>query len=90
MLAQMFVGIDVANAPRDSALRPTGERWAVPNDETGMAALIGRLQAVQPTRIVLEATGSRSRGYDTHALFSCLLGHSYHARSTPKASQTMR
>jgi transposase len=57
----MFVGIDVAKAQLDIALRPTGERWAVPNDETGIAALVGRLQAVQPTLIVLEATGGYHR-----------------------------
>jgi transposase len=43
------------------ALRPTGERWAVTNDAPGIAALIGQLQAVQPTRSVLEATGGSHR-----------------------------
>jgi transposase len=57
----MFVGIDVAKAQLDIALRPTGERWAVPNDETGIAALVGQLQAVPPTLIVLEATGGYHR-----------------------------
>ena len=61
MLSQMFVGIDVAKAQLDIALRPTGERWAVPNDEPGITALVGRLQAVQPTLIVLEATGGSHR-----------------------------
>lgn len=58
---QYFVGIDVAKAQLDIALRPTGERWAVSNDETGIAALVVRLQAVQPMLIVLEATGSYHR-----------------------------
>jgi transposase len=58
---QVFVGIDVAKAQLDIALRPTGERWAVTNDETGMAALVARLQAAQPTLIVLEATGGYHR-----------------------------
>jgi transposase len=39
------------------ALRPTGERWAMATDDTGMAALVARLQAVPPTLMVLEATG---------------------------------
>ena len=30
-----FVGIDVAKAQLDIALRPAGERWAVPNDASG-------------------------------------------------------
>jgi len=55
------VGIDVATAQRDSALRPTGERWAVATDETSMAALMARLEAVQPTRIGLAATGGSQR-----------------------------
>jgi transposase len=58
---QYFVGIDVAKAQLDIALRPTGERWAVSNEETGIAALVVRLQAVQPLLIVLEATGGYHR-----------------------------
>ena len=30
-----FVGIDVAKAQLDIALRPSGERWAVANDASG-------------------------------------------------------
>ena len=51
MLSQIFVGIDVAKAQLDIALRPTSERWAVPNDEPGIATLVSRLQAVQPTLV---------------------------------------
>jgi transposase len=53
--------MDVAKAHLDIALRPTGERWAVTNDETGIAALVVRLQAVQPMLMVLEATGGYHR-----------------------------
>jgi len=56
-----FVGREVAKAQLDIALRPTGERWAVTNDETGIAALVVRLQAVPPTLMVLEATGGYHR-----------------------------
>ena len=55
------VGIDVATAQLDIALRPTGERWAVANDDVGMAALVARLQTMPPTLIVLEATGGYQR-----------------------------
>jgi transposase len=58
---QLFVGIDVAKAQLDVALRPTGERWAVVNDDTSMATLVARLQAMHPTLIVLEATGGYQR-----------------------------
>jgi transposase len=44
-------------AQLEIALRPTGERWAVANDDAGITTLVVRLQAVQPTLIVLEATG---------------------------------
>jgi transposase len=43
------------------ALRPSGERWAVPNDAGGIATLVERLQALTPTLIVLEATGGLER-----------------------------
>jgi transposase len=55
------VGIEVANAQLDVALRPTGERWAVANDDTSIAALVVRLQAMHPTLIVLDATGGYQR-----------------------------
>jgi len=53
--------MDVAKAQLDIALRPTGERWAVTNDETGITALVVQLQAMQPMLIVLEATGGYHR-----------------------------
>jgi transposase len=56
-----FVGIDVAKAQLDIAVRPSGERWAVPNDASGVVTLVERLQALHPTLIVLEATGGLER-----------------------------
>jgi len=56
-----FVGIDVAQAQWDIALRPSGERWAVPNDTSGVTMLVERLQPLHPTLIVLEATGGLER-----------------------------
>ena len=56
-----FVGIDVAKAQLDIAVRPSGERWAVPNDAGGVVTLVDRLQALHPTLIVLEATGGLER-----------------------------
>ena len=57
----VFVGLDVAKAQLALALRPTGARGAVTNDETGMAALVVQLQALQPTLSGLEATGGYHR-----------------------------
>src|SRR5256884_4483937 len=56
-----FVGIDVAKAQLDIALRPSGERWSVPNDTNGVTTLVDRMQTLQPTLIVLEATGGLER-----------------------------
>jgi transposase len=58
---QLFVGLEVAKAPLDVALRPTGERWAVVNDAPSIATLGARLQARHPTRMVLEAPGGYQR-----------------------------
>jgi len=53
----MRVGIDVAKAALVIAVRPSGERWSVTNDERGVATLVARLRALAPQLIVLEATG---------------------------------
>ena len=55
--AEIFVGIDVAQATLEIAIRPTGESWQVANDEVAFGALVDRLRELAPTLIVLEATG---------------------------------
>ena len=55
--ADVFVGIDVAEATLEVACRPSGEGWQAPHDAAGIGALVERLQALRPTLIVLEATG---------------------------------
>jgi hypothetical protein len=59
---QLFVGSDIAKAQLDVAVRPTGARWAMANAEPDIAALVARLQAVQPTLIVLRSYGGLSAG----------------------------
>src|SRR5262249_10053574 len=54
---RMLVGIDVAKAELVVAARPSGERWAVANDERGVQTLVERLRRDGITLIVLEATG---------------------------------
>jgi transposase len=56
-----FIGIDVAKAQLDIAIRPSGERWAVPNDAGDIMTLVERLQALHPALIVLETTGGWER-----------------------------
>jgi transposase len=56
-----FRGIDVAKAPWDIAVRPSGERWTVPHAADGVATLVAQGQALHPTLIVLEAPGGLER-----------------------------
>ncbi len=53
----VFVGIDVAKAELVVALRPAGTQWTVPQTEAGWRALARRLRRLQPTLVLLEATG---------------------------------
>ena len=57
----MFIGIDVAKSELVVATQPGSEPWAVPNDESGVRALVARVASLQPTLIVAEATG----GFET-------------------------
>jgi transposase len=52
-----WVGIDVSKARLDVALRPSGERFVVENEDTAIGELVERLRAAPPELIVLEATG---------------------------------
>jgi transposase len=52
-----FVGIDVAKARLDIAVRPGGDQWTARNDEAGIEQLVARLKELAPTLVVLEATG---------------------------------
>ena len=55
--APTFVGIDVAKHRLDVHLRPSGESFAIDYCEEEVTALIERLVALEPTLVVLEATG---------------------------------
>jgi transposase len=57
----VFVGLDVAKATLDVAVRPSGDRWHAPNDEAGIASLVARLQPLAPSLLVAEATGGFER-----------------------------
>jgi transposase len=61
MSTESFVGLDVAKAYVDVAVRPSGEQWRVTNDEAGLAELVLRLRALGPALIVAEATGGFER-----------------------------
>ena len=48
-----YVGIDVAKAGMDIAVRPTDERWSISNDEAGIRQLVSRLKTLEPDIVVL-------------------------------------
>ncbi|MBI3603734.1 MAG: IS110 family transposase [Nitrospirae bacterium] len=56
--SECLIGIDVSKAPVDLAVRPSGTRWSSPNDEAGLRATVARVAELQPTLVVLEATGA--------------------------------
>jgi len=56
-MSQIWVGIDVAKAHLDVAFRPTGAALQFPNSTSGIDQLLTHLRSVEPTLVVLEATG---------------------------------
>jgi len=56
-----FVGLDVAKDRIEVSVRPTNDRWQADQTDAGIAQLVGRLVALPPTLVVVEATG----GYET-------------------------
>ena len=52
-----YVGIDVANAQVDIAVRPTGQRWVVSYEDTGVGELVFQMEYLDPALVLLEAPG---------------------------------
>lgn len=66
MTASCGIGIDVAKATLDVAWSTNpSARWQIANDEAGWAALVAHVRTLQPTIIVLEATGGYEIGAAT-------------------------
>src|SRR6266699_6176764 len=59
----VVVGIDVSKAQLDTAFGAEGEVAGFSNDEQGVSRLLDRLSAMQPSLVVMEASG----GYETAA-----------------------
>ena len=53
----IFVGIDVAKAQVDVAVRPTDDRWEVSYDNAGVGQLVSQLKGLEPAIVLLEASG---------------------------------
>ena len=54
---ETYVGIDVAKARVDVAVRPDGDIWGVDYDESGVRELVSVLETLEPAAVLLEATG---------------------------------
>ena len=52
-----YVGIDVAKAQVDVAVRPTGQTWTITYDDAGIQELVSQLKTLEPALGLLEATG---------------------------------
>ena len=57
-----YVGIDVAKAKVDVAVRPSADGWEVSNNEAGIRQLVNQLKALEPIMALLEASG----GFELH------------------------
>ena len=53
----IYVGIDLAKAQVDVAIRPTNDRWEIPHDQEGIRKLVAQLKAMDPAMVLLEASG---------------------------------
>ena len=69
------MGIDVAQAQWDMALRPSGGRGAVQNDASGVATLVARVQALKPPLLGLAATGGLARAGTSARAVARATGH---------------
>ena len=54
---QSYIGIDVSEQTLEVAARPSGRRWQAANSAAGVERLVAELAALEPARVVLEATG---------------------------------
>lgn len=68
---EFVVGIDVAKAGLDVAVRPSGEERHLANASAEIAELVGWLSALQPQLIVVEATG----GYEAPLVAELGIAH---------------
>jgi len=62
MKNEIYVGVDVSKGALDVVIRPTGEYYAVANDEEGIDHIRRHLLEIRPKLVVMEATGGYERG----------------------------
>ena len=60
---EISVGIDTGKHQLDIYVRPLGIAFSVDNSKAGIKTALKQLKAIQPTRIVIEATGRLERAF---------------------------
>ena len=55
--SEINVGIDTSSKQLDIYVRPLGQYFSVNNDEVGIKEAVKTLQALKPTRVLIESTG---------------------------------
>lgn len=60
-MQKIFIGIDIAKDTIDISVLPSGDKWSVGTTSAELSKTVDRLVALNPTNIVMEATG----GYET-------------------------
>ena len=53
----IFIGIDVAKAQLDVAVRPADDRWEISHDDAGIGQLVSQLKSLEPAMVRVEASG---------------------------------
>jgi len=57
MEEKLYIGIDLSQENLHMAAYPTGQIWQYKNNRRGIAKTVAKLKAINPTLIVMEATG---------------------------------
>ena len=79
-----YVGIDVAKARLEVAVRPTGEGWTSPYDEAAVQGLVSQLEQLEPVMVLLEASG----GLEVPLVAALAAGHADPGSQLPGCPQT--
>lgn len=64
---EINVGVDTGKSQLDIYIRPLDQAFSVPNTTAGIRDAVGQLKQLNPTRIVIEATGRLERPFVTAA-----------------------
>ena len=79
------VGIDVAKAQVDVAIRPSDDRWEISRDDAGVRQLVSQLKTLEPVMVLLEASGGLELPL-VAALATCLVVNPRQVRDFARAT----